>query len=133
MNPFKRFFHLASRFAVRLFPIRPNAFDGAFAGLLVSLGGVADDTLGCILEFFGGVAGNTRVCVHVSLGDVVDDMLDRIHVSLGDVVDDMLADILEFFGGVAGNTRVCILVPWMFSIHIPTSPFPLLRAGNHPD
>ena len=118
MNPFKRFFHLASRFAVRLFPIRPNAFDGAFAGLLVSLGGVADDTLGCILEFFGGVAGNTRVCVHVSLGDVVDDTLGCVHVSLGDVADD---------------TPGCILVPWMFSIHIPTSPFPLLRAGNHPD
>ena len=123
MNPFKRFFHLASRFAVRLFPIRPyflgGAFDGAFVGLLESLGGVVDDMLADILEFFGGVAGNTRVCVHVSFGDVVDDMLDRIHVSLGDVADDTLADILA---------------PWMmFSIHIPTSPFLLLRAGNHPD
>ena len=104
MNPFKRFFHLASRFAVRLFPIRPNAFDGAFVGLLESLGGVVDDMLADILEFFGGVAGNTRVCVYVSLGDVV---------------DDMLADIL---------------VLWkMFSIHIPTSPFLLRTAGNHPD
>ena len=108
MNPFKRFFHLASRFVVRLFLISTyflgGAFDGAFVGLLESL---------------GGVAGNTRVCVHVSLGDVVDDMLDRIHVSLGGVVDDMLADIL---------------VLWkMFSIHIPTSPFLLRRAGNHPD
>jgi len=119
MNPFKRFFHLASRFAVRLFPIRPNAFDGAFVGLLESLGGVVDDMLADILEFFGGVAGKTRVCVHVSLGDVVDDMLDRIHVSLGDVADDTLADILA---------------PWMmFSIHIPTSPFLLRTAGNHPD
>ena len=107
MNPFKRFFHLASRFAVRLFPIRPyflgGAFDGAFVGLLESL---------------GGVAGNTRVCVHVSLGDVVDDTLGCVHVSLGDVADDTLG---------------CILVLWMFSIHIPTSPFPLRRAGNHPD
>ena len=103
MNPFKRFFHLASRFAVRLFPIRPNAFDGAFVGLLESL---------------GGVAGNTRVCVHVSLGDVVDDTLGCVHVSLGDVADDTLG---------------CILVLWMFSIHIPTSPSPLRRAGNYPD
>ena len=104
MNPFKRFFHLASRFSVRLFPIRPDAFDGAFVGLLESLGGVVDDMLADFLEFFGGVDGNTRVCVHVSLGDVA---------------DDTLADILA---------------PWMmFSIHIPTSPFLLRTAGNHPD
>ena len=122
MNPFKRFFHLASRFAVRLFLIRPyflgGAFDGAFVGLLESLGGVVDDMLADILEFFGGVAGNTRVCVHVSLGDVVDDTLGCVHVSLGDVADDTLG---------------CILVPWMFSIHIPTSSFLLRTAGNHPD
>ena len=92
---------------MRLFPIRPESLGGAFDGAFVGL-----------LESLGGVAGNTRVCVHVSLGDVVDDTLGCVHVSLGDVADDTLG---------------CILVPWMFSIHIPTSSFLLLRAGNHPD
>ena len=122
MNPFKRFFHLASRFAVRLFPIRPNAFDGAFAGLHVFLGGVVDDMLADILEFFGGVFGDTLDCIHVSLDDVVGDTLGCIHVSLGDVACNMLVYI-----------HVYVVLPWVLAIHIPTSPFLLRTAGNYPD
>ena len=122
MNPFKRFFHLASRFAVRLFPIRPYFLGGAFVGLLGSLGDVVGNTLDCILGALDDVVGDTLGCIHVSLDDVVGDTLGYVHISLGDVVGNTLVYIY-----------VCVVVPWILAIHIPTSPFLLLRAGNHPD
>ena len=107
---------------MRLFPIRPNAFDGAFVGFLESL---------------GGVAGNTRVCVHVSLGGVAGNTLVDTLEPLGDVPCNTLVDILEALGDVACNMlvyiHVYVVLPWVLSTHISTSPFPLLTAGNHPD
>ena len=122
MNPFKRFFHLASRFAVRLFPIRPYFLGGAFVGLLGSLGDVVGNTLDCILGALDDVVGDTLGCIHVSLGDVVGNTLVCVHVSLGDVFGDTLDCIF-----------VCVVVSWILAIHIPTSPFLLRTAGNHPD
>ena len=92
---------------MRLFPIRPESLDGAFAGLLESLGDVPCNTLVDVLE------------------------------ALGDVADDTLVDTLEALGDVACNMlvyiHVYVVLPWVLSTHISTSPFPLLRAGNYPD
>ena len=103
---------------MRLFPIRPESLDGAFAGLLESLGDVPCNMLVDILESLGDVPCNTLV-----------DTLE----ALGDVADNTLVYTLGSLGDVACNTLVCVVLPWVLSTHISTSPFPLLRAGNYPD
>ena len=65
---------------MRLFPIRPESLDGAFAGLLESLGDVPCNTLVDILEALGDVACNTLVDTLEPLGDVACNMLVDIHV-----------------------------------------------------
>ena len=79
--------------SVRLFPVRPESLDGAFAGLLESLGDVPCNTLVDILEALGDVACNTLVDALEPLGDVADNTLVYTLGSLGDVACNMLVDI----------------------------------------
>ena len=122
---------------MRLFPIRPNAFDGAFAGRLESLGDVPCNTLVDILEALGDVADDTLVDTLEPLGDVADDTLVDALGSLGDVAHNTLVYTLGSLGDVACNMlvyiHVYVVLPWVLAIHIPTSPFLLRTAGNYPD